>query len=177
MEIWKDIPGFEGLYQASNEGRIRSLTRQVYNYIKPGRILKSNIKNSGYLYLSISNGNNKFKHANVHRLVALAFIPNPDSKPQVNHKDGNRLNNNVDNLEWCTAKENINHSLDSRRYKIGLQKKKETRERSFDLKVFKYKDEVVNLYDSHNTVETIASMVGIGRDFVTRILRMHGRLK
>ena len=100
MEIWKDIPGFEGLYQASNEGRIRSLTRQVYNYIKPGRILKSNIKNSGYLYLSISNGNNKFKHANVHRLVALAFIPNPDSKPQVNHKDGNRLNNNVDNLEW-----------------------------------------------------------------------------
>lgn len=115
MEIWRDIPGYEGKYQASNLGRIKSLDRLVtcgkqVNFIK-GRILKPSLQGKENLrYQSVSLcDDGKIKRFLVHRLVAMAFLPNPNNLPQVNHKDENQLNNNLDNLEWCTVTYNNNY--------------------------------------------------------------------
>ena len=113
-EIWKDIPEYEGLYQASNLGNIRVLDRVVNSGIKnnktvirKGQLLKQRV-NQGYYEVALSK-NCKKRFLKVHRLVALTFIPNLDNLPLINHKDENKLNNCVDNLEWCTAKYNCNY--------------------------------------------------------------------
>lgn len=93
-EIWKDIKGYEGLYQVSNLDRVKRLN---YNQTDKERIMKPIKHSSGYLQIILFK-NGKMKHMYVHRLVALHFIPNPE----VNHKDENKLNNHVSNLEWCT---------------------------------------------------------------------------
>ena len=98
-EIWKDIEGYEGLYQVSNTGRVRSLKRNI--------ILKNRIAR-GYERVVLRT-NNIPKEYSVHRLVATAFIPNPDNLPQVNHIDEDKTNNCVNNLEWCDGKYNINY--------------------------------------------------------------------
>lgn len=126
-EIWKDIPNYEEYYQASNYGRIRSLDRIIYmnhrngkiakHYFK-GKILSTRINNIGYVKVDLTKNKNQ-KTFSVHRLVAETFIPNPNSLPQVNHKDGNKLNNNVNNLEWCDAFQNQQHAL-----KTGLRKQR-----------------------------------------------------
>ena len=100
-EIWKDIKGYEGLYQISNTGRVWSVQRQKY--------LMAYIAN-GYYKVDLYAKNGKRKKEYVHRLVALAFIDNPNNLPQVNHIDGNKINDNVENLEWVTVKENMYHS-------------------------------------------------------------------
>lgn len=99
-EIWKPIPGYEKLYEVSNFGNVRNNRKQLSFY----RI------NSGYLALKLSKDNVRSSPL-VHRLVAIAFIPNPDNLPEVNHKDGNKLNNHVDNLEWTSSKTNKQHAL------------------------------------------------------------------
>lgn len=103
-EIWKDITGYEGLYQVSNIGMVRSL-----NYRRTGRVqlLKLYKDRGGYLNVVLCK-DGKEKRNLVHRLVAEAFIPNPDNLPQVNHKDENPSNNRVENLEWCDCKYNQN---------------------------------------------------------------------
>lgn len=112
-EIWKDIPEYEGLYQISNYGKVMSLN---YNHTKQNRELLTNENTDGYLSVALCK-NNKIKRYRINRLVAQAFIPNPNNKPQVNHIDGNKKNNFISNLEWCTASENQIHS-----YKNGLHK-------------------------------------------------------
>lgn len=112
-EIWKDIDGYDGLYQVSNLGNIRSLDvlvncRGCGKRIRKGRVLKQKIDKYGYYCVCLCE-NNKRKYFTVHRLVAQAFLPNPDNLPQVNHKDENKLNNRVDNLEYCTNKYNTNY--------------------------------------------------------------------
>lgn len=110
-EIWKDIKGYEGLYQVSNTGKIKSLK---FNHSNKEKIIKGNKENLGYLVVTLYKDGNR-KNFKIHRLVAEAFISNPKSLPQVNHIDGNKQNNRIDNLEWCTAKENTIHA-----HKIGL---------------------------------------------------------
>lgn len=105
LEIWKDISGYENEYQVSNFGNVRSLTKQVAHKnglaIKNGKMLKLSKRRKGYVCVNLSS-NGKSRSYEVQRLVALAFIHNPNNYPCVNHKDENKENNNVENLEWCT---------------------------------------------------------------------------
>lgn len=116
-ETWKDIKGYEGLYQVSNLGRIKSLEREIFHpltntyVLHPEQILKISKGKRDRYYLVGLHQNGKLKTFSVHRLVAIAFIPNPDNKPQIDHIDGNKINNVVENLRWCTAKENCNNPL------------------------------------------------------------------
>jgi hypothetical protein len=105
------IIGFDGLYEVSEDGVVYSLKRFV-GYSKQEIILKPEVTKFGY-YRVVLCCNGKTHKKSVHRLVAEAFLPNPGDKPQVNHKDGNKLNNNVSNLEWCTASENSRHAWDT----------------------------------------------------------------
>lgn len=133
-EIWKDIKGYEELYQVSNFGRIKRISYlhgKSKKYIKKEKIKKAVITIQGYLQVGLSN--NGLKHIKVHRLVAETFIPNPNNLPQINHKDGNKQNNNVDNLEWCTCSENIIHA-----FKNNLKKGKRDEENILSKKVIQY---------------------------------------
>ena len=105
MEIWKDIEGLEGLYQVSNLGNVRSLNFRQSGM--PHNLSLRIRKRDGYVTVNLRN-----KTRIVHRLVAQAFIPNPKDLPQVNHKDEDKTNNCVNNLEWCTCKENIRYSVE-----------------------------------------------------------------
>jgi hypothetical protein len=123
IEIWKDIQGYEGLYQISNLGNVKSLSREwKVGYGGIGRnktkILTPRLDRSkkGRYYLRIKiSKNGKEKIFLIHRLIAEAFIPNLKNKPQINHIDGDTLNNSINNLEWCTPSENMKHA-----FKIGL---------------------------------------------------------
>ena len=113
MEEWKSIPGYEGLYEVSSYGRVKSLE---ISYIRKNGIMdqKSEMilspKNNGTGYFTVCLYKNKIhKYYLIHRLVAEAFLPNPDNLPEVNHKDEDKSNNRVDNLEWCDRKYNLNY--------------------------------------------------------------------
>lgn len=107
QEIWKDIVGYEGLYQVSNFGVVKSLTKLCGHRPKKETIIKQDTSR-GYKRVTLCK-DGILKRFQVHRLVGLAFIENPQNKPCINHKDENRANNNVLNLEWVTHKENTNY--------------------------------------------------------------------
>lgn len=114
MEIWKSIPNYEGLYEVSNYGNVRSLDREVIDkngkiLFKKGKILKKLLNDYGYFHVILSK-QNKLKTHTVHRLVGIAFIDNPYNKIEINHINGIKTDNRVDNLEWCTRSENELHS-------------------------------------------------------------------
>lgn len=120
--IWKDVKGYEGLYKVSNTGEVKTLERKVIRVNgRPlnhkERILSQTINRYGYKYVSLEKGGKRVSKT-VHRLVMFAF-GSKDVKETVNHKDGNKLNNNINNLEWATVKENIVHAE-----KNNLRKKK-----------------------------------------------------
>lgn len=125
-EVWKDIPEYEGLYQISNLGKVKSLDKYVFHNtgyrLKKEHLLTVKVtKKYGHVLL-YKNG--KSKNKRIHRLVGLCFIDNPFNKQQINHKDGNTLNNNHKNLEWVTASENIKHSYDTLGRKTHMEGKK-----------------------------------------------------
>lgn len=113
-EIWKDIPEFTGHYQVSNLGRVKSLSRFCVDRHRTGALIKPD-KNANYHRVTLSK-DRKPKRFSIHRLVAICFIPNPNNKPQVNHINGIKTDNRLDNLEWCTASENINHAISTGLY-------------------------------------------------------------
>ena len=115
IEIWKDCKGYEGKYQVSNLGRVWS--------IKSQKCLKPYIMNNGYKQVSLMCKNGKVKKELVHRLVAIAFIDNPNNLPQVNHIDENKENNCLDNLEWCDPKYNSNYGTRTKRVSKPQMKK------------------------------------------------------
>lgn len=126
MELWKDIDGYNGAYQISNLGNIQRIKRRLsYSGGNGGRtiaekLLAPVVGKTGYLAVFLTK-NGKFYNHYIHRLVAAAFVPNPDNKRTVNHIDGDKSNNAADNLEWATHKENIKHAIDIglRIYKTG----------------------------------------------------------
>lgn len=140
QEIWKDIKGYEGLYQVSNLGRVKSLDKKIDDYRgKEVRLIKGKIMNTtdnGHNYLIISLTKNKHrKNFYVHRLVAQHFIENPNGYSEVNHKDYNKQNNVTDNLEWCDRKYNTNYSRENMKKQHNCKLPKITNE-----KYIKYKE-------------------------------------
>jgi len=128
-EIWKDAVGFEGFYKISNSGRVLSMQRIIKNkrgknYTVSEKILRQPINSHGYVRYSLMIEGHLLRSSTAHRLVAIAFIPNPENKPHVNHIDGNKLNNHVSNLEWCTLQENAQHAFNN-----GLVKKMDIKRR------------------------------------------------
>ena len=118
-EEWRDIEGYEGLYQVSNTGKVKSLERTIWTgrgcyHTLPERILKADKWGGGYYQVTLFKDGKRDRYK-VHRLVAKAFIPNPDNLPCINHKDENKKNNCVQNLEWCTYKYNSNYGTSMER--------------------------------------------------------------
>ncbi len=116
---WRDIKGYEGLYQVSDTGLVRSVDRMTTgnrNRMLKGKLLSQGTNTFGYFVVALCK-DGKARTKRVHRLVAEAFLPCDNERPYINHKDGNPQNNQVDNLEWCTQKENVQHAYDT-----GLRK-------------------------------------------------------
>lgn len=166
-EIWKGIDGYEEFYQVSNLGRVKSLDRVIkkskYSYMIKGKVFKTSLNNKGYAQTELTKGG-KRKYFKVHRLVALHFLPNENASDlTVNHIDGNKLNNEVNNLEWCTLEENMWHA-----YKNNL-------------KFRKYSDENIkeirDLYKNTNlTQKEIGNIYGINKSYIGSIVRNQRRV-
>lgn len=128
IEIWKSVPNYEGIYEVSNFGKVRSVKRLIVD--KNNRlinrkeiILKPSTDEKGYKKIKLFAGGKAYT-THVHRLVALAFIPNPHNMPQVNHKDENKSNNRVENLEWCTARYNATYGTRLKRRRETFKRKR-----------------------------------------------------
>jgi len=158
MENWKPVVGFEKIFEVSDLGNFRRIGEE--------RNLEQQTNSQGYMLIGTRPyGRGKgYKTFRVHREVAKAFIPNPENKPQVNHKDGVKNNNKVSNLEWCTAKENTQHA-----WKTGLAKPL-TSEQVKNTKISD--EEVMNIYEKYqkglDTLRNLCAQAGIGHSTVIR---------
>lgn len=158
-EQWKDIDGFLGYYQISNFGRVKSLCRKVPHpqakcgyIVRNEKIKKPKTNSDGYKVVCLQMCGNK-RYVSVHRLVAEAFIPNPNKYLEINHKDYNRTNNRVDNLEWITHKDNVRYSSDIGKYSVCKLGDKNGKSKSVDL----YKND--NLVKSFSCIKNCSEWI------------------
>lgn len=161
-EVWKDVVGYEKYYQVSNEGRVRSLDRLTNNvngcFVRKGRVLKQGVNRTGYNFVMLTDKDGKVKNCKVHRLVAITFIENPFNKKTVNHKDGNKTNNLLDNLEWATYSENMQHAVDNGLKRDCFKNKKVAK--------LTLNDEVIEVY---NSLKQAAEMNGINSKTISKV--------
>lgn len=156
MEVWASVKGFEGQYEVSNIGNIRSIDRYVDHYKGGKRLYKGTSKNVrlnryGYLRCNLKDSGKRYDFS-VHRLVALAFIPNPENKEQVNHINGIKTDNRVENLEWCTSSENNIHATKYRLVKTKLS----------DV-------QVLEIFNSNLSYRKLAENYGVSNSIIWRI--------
>jgi len=165
IEEWKDISEFEG-YEVSNFGNIRSINRTCVGRpgVTKGKLLKPFINRRGYLEVNLFE-NSKSTPKIIHRLVAKAFIPNLENKPQVNHIDGNKLNNRVDNLEWMSNSENQKHA-----YSLGLQPTKAGEKNGRATLTNDTVTILKELYNSGKSVKEVAKVMNISLSKIRQII-------
>lgn len=167
MEIWKDVVGYENVYEVSDKGDIRRLFKGTKG--TKNRILKGQISKFGYHRVQLTV-EGKIKYLSAHRIVAEAFIPNLKNKKQVNHKDGNKLNNCIENLEWVTPSENTNHAI-----KTGLSKPNTEIARLSAIKARKRKvtsfDILGNQVKEYNSVNDAALDIKKTQAAISQVLR------
>jgi len=170
MEIWNDIKGYEGFYEISSYGRVKSLVRMrkcknqygPYTVEDPEKILRPGKNNHGYMSVVLYK-DHKRKTKSVHRLVAKAFIDNPNNKIQVNHKNGLKHDNRIENLEWCTNSENQIHS-----YRTGLTKSVYGNAKLNERQVIKIRE----LYNSGEYTQTeLGRKFGVYKTTIHKIVR------
>tara|TARA_R110000787_G_scaffold273466_1_gene381166 strand:+ start:112 stop:678 length:567 start_codon:yes stop_codon:yes gene_type:complete len=173
-EVWKDVVNYEGYYQVSNTGKIRSVTRVAIRangreHPINGRELRFKADAKGY-FRGAYCVNKKMWTYKVHREVAKAFIPNPENKATVNHRDGNKQNNNVDNLEWNTFAENLKHSFDTGLQDnfIGASKIRQIKKRKLTPEMF---TEFVDDRESGFTHRRLQAKYAIDRKTIYSILK------
>ena len=157
-EVWKDIPGFEGEYMASTLGRIKSLKRGK------GVIRKLTTDSYGYKILVLIDKVGKRHHVKAHRMIAITFVPNPNKHETVNHKNGNKSDNSLDNLEWMTFSENSKHGWDSGAMRMG---ERHALSKLTDTDVI----EIINANNAGFTTKEISSAFGVSYSSIRHILR------
>lgn len=169
-EIWKPINGFEGFYEISNHGKCRSVDRWIKksnnaSVFFKGKILKPGMR-SGYKRFFLKK-EGKVTGEFLHRLVAKAFIDNPFLKPQVNHKDGNKLNNEIENLEWNTEKENSHHA-----WRTGLNKKIYGSSQWLNIQVDQYDINGIFIM-RHKSIKYAAISIGVNPSSISRAIKFN----
>lgn len=159
--IWLPILNYENLYEVSSFGQVRRLKK--LNNLRPGL-------SKGYYFVVLSK-DCKGKISKIHRLVALAFIPNPENKPYVNHKDGNKLNNKLENLEWCTDQENRTHASKLGLLKRERKKYKNRKDRTLDMGIKLNRVQVLEIRALFGvlTQKELAHQYGVGLTAIRRI--------
>ena len=170
-ETWKDIKGYEGRYQVSNMGRVKTINRHKSDgRIQKEKIRISEIDHRGYEFVLLYNENG-YKRYSVHVLVANAFIPNPNNKPQINHIDGNKINNIANNLEWVTASENQMHAI-----RNGLSKPKRGEEHTGCKLTYDNVQQIRKMRQSGKTYYEIGREFNVSYTYVGRIIRGERRV-
>lgn len=163
IEYWRPIVGYEGFYEVSSLGRIRSLDVIIKcgygkTRLKKGVVRKTSKNNKGYLIVNLSK-NGKTKTCSVHKLVAQAFLSNPLNLSDVNHRDENKLNNSVENLEYCSHKTNLNH---------GTVKERISNKKSYKISQYSLSGDFISVWDNAKTIE---ASLGFCADSIKRACR------